>query len=590
MTWEAALTLTVLAGMVFVLARDAVPPAVAIVGAVIVLLVGGIVTPAQAFSGFSNPAPITVAALYVVARAVEKTGALQPLVAATLGTGSSSSLALAWLLVPAAAASAFLNNAPIMAMLVPQVTTWAHRHGQSPSRYLMPLSFAAILGGLVTLIGTSTNLVVSGLLTSIGEAPLEMFELTPVGLPIAVVGVGLVLVLAPRVLPDRSPARDDLSEGFREFVVTMAVVDGGPLDGRSVGDGRLRNLKGVFLVEIERQGEVIAPVAPQTVLSGGDLLTFVGRVDEVVDLQTTRGLRSSEQQHLEKFDTARQTFFEVVLGPASPLVGRTLKTADFRDRYQAAVVAIHRAGRRVGAKLGGVMLRPGDTLLVLSDPGFGKRWRDRSAFLLIARLGGVTPAATKKAWVVGAVVLGVVLSAALGFLPVLHAALVGAFALVITGVLTPAEARTAVDLDVILVIAGAFGLAAALQVSGLAEHAAGLLVTTFGGWGPVGVMIGIVLTTVTLISIISNNAAAVLMFPIAISTASGLGLSTRAFAIAVAGAASASFLTPIAYQTNIMVYGPGGYRFGDFARLGAPLTLMVVAAIAWLVPLIWPLG
>ncbi|MCH7750440.1 MAG: anion permease [Acidobacteria bacterium] len=384
-------------------------------------------------------------------------------------------------------------------------------------------------------------------------------------------------LFAPRVLPDRSPARDDLSEGFREFVVKMAVVGGGPLDGRSVGEGRLRNLKGVFLVEIEREGEVIAPVTPHTMLSGGDLLTFVGRVDEVVDLQTTRGLRSNEQKHLEKFDTARQTFFEVVLGPGSPLVGRTLKTADFRDRYQAAVVAIHRAGRRVGAKLGGVMLRPGDTLLVLSDPGFGNRWRDRSAFLLVARLGGVTPAATKKAWVVGAVVLGVVLSAALGFLPVLHAALVGAFALVITGVLTPAEARTAVDLDVILVIAGAFGLAAALQVSGLAEHAAGLLVTTFDGWGPAGVMIGIVLTTVTLISIISNNAAAVLMFPIAISTASGLGLSTRAFAIAVAIAASASFLTPIAYQTNIMVYGPGGYRFGDFARLGAPLTLVVVA-------------
>ena len=262
MTWEAALTLTVLAGMVFVLARDAVAPAVAIVGAVVVLLVVGIVTPAQAFSGFSNPAPITVAALYVVARAVEKTGALQPLVAAALGTGSSSSLALARLLVPAAAASAFLNNTPIMAMLVPQVTTWAHRHGQSPSRYPMPLSFAAILGGLVTLISTSTNLVVSGLLTSVGEAPLGMFELTPVGLPIAVVGVCLVLFLAPRVLPDRSPARDDLSEGFREFVVKMAVVGGGPLDGRSVGEGRLRNLKGVFLVEIEREAEVIGRSPP----------------------------------------------------------------------------------------------------------------------------------------------------------------------------------------------------------------------------------------------------------------------------------------------------------------------------------------
>ena len=454
----------------------------------------------------------------------------------------------------------------------------------------MPLSFAAILGGVVTLIGTSTNLVVSGLLTSVGEAPLSMFELTPIGLPIAVIGVCLVLVVAPRVLPDRSPARHDLSEGFREFVVKMAVVAGGPLDGRSVGEGHLRNLKGVFLVEIERQGEVIAPVTPRTRLNGGDLLTFVGRVDDVVDLQTTRGLMSNEHKHLERFNTARHTFFEVVLGPASPLVGRTLKAAGFRDRYQAAVVAIHRAGGRVSAKLGGVLLKPGDMLLVLSDPGFGNRWRDRSTFLLVARVGGVTPAATKQAWVVGAVVLGVVLSAALGLVPVLNAALVGAFALVLSGVLTPAEARTAVDLDVILVIAGAFGLAAALQVSGLAEDAAGLLVATFGGWGSTGVMIGIVLTTVTLISIISNNAAAVLMFPIAISTASELGLNTRTFAIAVAVAASASFLTPIAYQTNIMVYGPGGYRFGDFARLGVPLTLVVVAAIAWLVPVFWPLG
>ena len=335
---------------------------------------------------------------------------------------------------------------------------------------------------------------------------------------------------------------------------------------------------------------MIAPVTPRTRLTGGDLLTFVGRVDDVVDLQTTRGLMSTEHKHLERFNTARHTFFEVVLGPASPLVGRTLKAAGFRDRYQAAVVAIHRAGRRVSAKLGGVLLKPGDTLLVLSDPGFGNRWRDRSTFLLVARLGGVTPAATKQAWVVGAVVLGVVLSAALGLVPVLNAALVGAFALVLSGVLTPAEARTAVDLDVILVIAGAFGLAAALQVSGLAEDAAGLLVATFGGWGSTGVMIGIVLTTVTLISIISNNAAAVLMFPIAISTASGLGLNRRTFAIAVAIAASASFLTPIAYQTNIMVYGPGGYRFGDFARLGAPLTLVVVAAIAWLVPSSGPWG
>ena len=416
-----------------------------------------------------------------------------------------------------------------------------------------------------------------------------MFELTPIGLPIAVLGISSVLLLSPRLLPDRRPARADLTEGYREFAVTMTVLRGGPLDGRTVEGGHLRHLQGVFLVELERENEVIAPVTPDTVLRGGDALTFVGRADVVVDVQSTAGLVSSEHEHVAKFDTTRHTFFEVVLGPTSPLVGQTLREADFRSRYQAAVVAIHRAGRRVHAQLGRVQLKVGDTLLVLSDTDFEKRLRERGVFLLVARLGGVTPAATKKAPVVGIVVVAIVLSAALGVLPVLHAALLGALALVVIGVLTPGEAKNAVDLDVIIVIAGAFGLGAALQASGLVELAAEFLVTAFGGWGARGALFGVILTTVTLVGIITNNAAAVLVFPIAMSTAADLGLDHRPFAIAVAVAASASFLTPIAYQTNIMVYGPGGYRFTDYTRLGLPLTVLVIAVAVVLVPVFWPL-
>ena len=589
MSGEAWLTLIVLVGMVGVLVRDIVAPSMAVIGAVVALLVTGVVTPAEAFAGLSNPAPITVAALYVLARAVEKTGAMQPMVAATLGSGGGHRSSLARLLIPTAAASSLLNNTPIMAMLVPQVENWAHRTGESPSRYLMPMSFAAILGGMVTLIGTSTNLVVSGLLTDSGAPPLGMFELTPVGLPIAVVGVALVLLLAGRVLPDRRPARADLSEGFREFVVRMVVEPGGALDGHSVEAGQLRNLAGVFLVEIERDGEVIAPVSPQTLLRGNDRLTFVGRADVVVDLHTTRGLISAEQKHLAEFDTVRHTFFEAVLGPASPLIGQSLKEAGFRARYQAAVIAIHRAGRRIDAKLGGVDLRPEDTLLMLSDSGFQERWRDRSAFLLVSRLGGVPPAVSRKAWIVATVGAGVVVSAAVGLLPVLSAALVGALVLVMSGVLTPAEARGAIDLDVILVIAGAFGLAGALESSGLAADIAHLVGTVFGPLGPSGGLAGIVLTTVLLKSLITNNAAAVLMFPIAMSAAAELGMHSRGFAVAVALASSASFLTPLSYQTNLMVYGPGGYRFGDFARLGAPLVVLVMLATVLLVPWFWPL-
>ena len=587
MTWESWFTLIVIACMVTTLARDITTPAVAVMGAVVVLLVTGIITPFQAFGGFSNPAPITVAALYVVSRAVQKTRALQPFVAMALGAGTNYRWSLARLMTPTATASAFLNNTPIVAMLLPQVTTWADRNGQSPSRFLMPLSFAAIFGGMITLIGSSTNLLVSGLLVESDAMPLSMFELTPVGLPIALLGIGSLLLLGPR-LPERRPARADLSDEYREFVVRMTVLRGGALDGKTVEAAHLRHLQGVFLVKLDRGKDTITPVAPDTVLRGDDLLTFVGRADMVVDIQNEAGLVSSEQQHVAEFDTTRHTFFEAVLGPTSPLVGQTLKEARFRSRYQAAVVAIHRAGRRVHAKIGGVQLKVGDTLLILSDPDFGDRWRERGVFLLVSRIGGVPAAATKKAPVVGIVVAGVVLCASVGALPILQAALLGAFALVLSGVLTPAEAKNAVDLDVVLVIAGAFGLGAALQASGLAELAAAFLIAGFGGWGAKGALFGIVLTTVALISVITNNAAAVLVFPIAMSTAADLGLDPRPFAIAVAIAASASFLTPVAYQTNIMVYGPGGYRFTDYTRLGLPLTIIVVAITVMLVPVLWP--
>jgi di/tricarboxylate transporter len=579
MSYEVIVTLVVLALTLVALARELMPPPATVLGAVILLLVFGVVSPQEAFSGFSNPAPITVAALYVLARAVEKTGALQPLVSATLGREGRGRGALLRLVLPTATASSFLNNTPIVAMLVPQVADWAEQRGQSPSRYLMPLSFAAILGGTVTTIGTSTNLVISGLLEASGEAPLGMFEISRVGAPVALVGlVGLVL-LAPTLVPDRRPARRELDEDVREFVVNMVVGAGGPMDGRSVADAGLRHLQGVFLVEIERHGDLIAPVTPETVLHGDDRLTFVGKADLVVDLQAMRGLALAEHEHTGGLDTARHTFFEAVVGGVSPLVGHTLKDISFRGRYQAAVVAIHRAGHRVKGKLGEVPLQIGDTLMILADPGFHGRYRDRNDFLLVSKLGGAPPVATSQAWIVGAVALGIVGGAALGLLPILHLSLLGALVLVGTGVLTASEARHSVDLNVIVVIASAFGLGAAMANSGLATMMAGGLVEALGGYGPTGVLLGLVVATIVLLSVITNNAAAVLMFPIAVSAAGALGLEARPFAIAVAVAASVSFLTPIAYQTNLMVYGPGGYRFSDYLRLGGVLTVLVVPVI-----------
>ncbi len=580
MSWEAWLTLAVVAVAVLVLTRDLISPAVAFMAAVVVLLVAGVVNPAEAFQGFSNPAPITVAALYVLARAVEKSGALQPMVQATLGAGRSVRLALVRLTVPVAAASAFLNNTPIIAMLAPQVENWADQRGDSASRYLMPLSFAAILGGMTTLIGTSTNLVVSDLLKEEGYDPFTMFELTGIAVPIALVCLAVNVLAAPRLLPDRLPPRREARSGGRGFSVRMIVEPGGPLDGLAAAEVQRVLPESARIVYFERGGQGAGQIAPDKVLGGGDFLTLIGDTDAVLDLHEVSGLASSQQPHLPyEFRSARHAYFEAVIAPESPLVGRSLVDVSFLARYQATVVAIHRAGEPIRGHLAREPLKPGDTLLVISDRGFADRWRDRNDFLLISRLGGPSPVPTRQAAIVVAVGAAVVIGAGLDILPILHLSLLGALALVLLGILTPNEARDAIDFDVIVVIGAAFGLAAAVESSTLDLAVASLVEDTLGGFGAHGAMVGIIVVTITLSSIITNNAAAALILPIAITTASDFGVDARAAAIAVALSASASFMTPIAYQTNLMVYGPGGYRFGDYARLGTPLTLVVLVGL-----------
>jgi di/tricarboxylate transporter len=350
----------------------------------------------------------------------------------------------------------------------------------------------------------------------------------------------------------------------------------------------LRHLQGVFLVEIERAGETIAPAAPTTLLRGGDRLAFVGRVDLIRDLQMMRGLISAEQHHAAWLEGSEHTFFEVVVSGTSPLVGSTLKEAHFRSRYRAAVLAMHRAGERVQAKLGDVRVRAGDTLLLVADAEFSDRWRHRSDFLLVSHLGGSPPPSTRQAWFVAIVTFMIVVVAGMGLMPIVHVAIVGAIALVFGRALTPTEARRAIDMDTLIVIAASFGIGAALENSGLAAALGMGIVDGFHGAGPLVVLVAVTLATVALTELITNNAAAVLMFPIAMAASAEVGADPRPFAIALAVAASASFLTPIGYQTNTMVYGPGGYRFGDYFRLGLPLTVVVVITIAVFVPLLWP--
>lgn len=585
MPLDAWITLATLAAALGLLVTDRLAPSLVVFGADVFLLLTGVIDAGAALEGFSNPAPFTVAALFVMARAVEKTGAIQPVISSALGTGRSPRRSLARLLLPVATSSAFLNNTPIVAMTTAQVASWAESRGRSASDYLMPLSFAAILGGATTLIGTSTTLLVSGLMEAHDMAPMGMFEITRLGLPVAVVGLAYLVLFSHDMLPRRAAAFREMEEKTRDFIVQMEVRPGGSLDGVTVEAGGLRHLERVFLTEVQRtEGDVVAPARPETRLHGGDVLVFAGEADHVVDLQAHAGLMSSEREHVTFFQDAGHTYYEAVVGAGSPLAGRTLREVDFRKRFDAAVLAIHRAGAPVRAKLGTVELRPGDTLLVLSDADFGDRWRDRSDFILISRRGEVAPPASRQGILVLATLLAVVGTAAAGVLPILHGSLAAALLLLTWGVLTPGEARRAVDLNVVGLIAAAFGLAAAVEQSGLAAAIVGTMMSVAGGLGPWAVLLGLLLATLLLTELITNSAAAVLVFPVAMTAAAAEGIDPRPVALAVAVAASASFLTPIGYQTNTMVYGPGGYRFGDYVRLGAPLTILVVVVLMALHP------
>jgi di/tricarboxylate transporter len=589
MSLAAWATLFVLLMLMIVLVREKVPPAVAVLSATLLLLLMGVIDADRAFAGFSNEAPIVIAALLVVARAVDISGIMQPIVSRIFRGADTSTSILARLLYPVAGLSAFVNNTTVVAMTIPAVVDIAGRRRLAASRFLMPVSYAAILGGVVTAIGTSTNLTVSGLLVEAGMRPLGLFEPLPIGLPLAIAGVAAMILLVPRLLPDRSAAGSALSEGDRSFTVSMRVARGGDVDGATVSEAGLRSLKGVFLVEIERAGRSIAPVGPDEGLEADDLLTFVGRVGDVVDLQRMPGLLSAQARHIGSLAGTVHAFYELVVGSGADLVGQTLKQLDFRARYDAAVIAIHRAGQPMDAKLGDVSLRVGDTLLVLASPDFRQRWRDRPDFLVIAPLSGISPRQPRRAWLVAGVGALFVVATGSGLVPILHASIAAAMVVVATGTLTLRQARDAIDLNIILLIASAFGLGAAVSSSGLAEVLAGGLVTTMSPLGPLGALAGIMISTIVLTELVSHNAAAALMFPIGLAAAVGVGSDPRPFVIAIMLGASLSFLTPLGYQTNLMVYGLGGYRFTDFARVGVPLNLVTITLALILIPVFFPM-
>ncbi|MEA1952110.1 MAG: SLC13 family permease [Planctomycetota bacterium] len=614
MSLEAWLSLLVV-GLLFAVLQFRRAPSTDILflGGLVAVVAMGIISPATALAGFANPAVLMIAALFVVAAGLRLTGVLDLIGSRLLGSAQTAGGAIARLSCVVLSLSAFVNNTPVVAMFVPMLVDWCRKRGVSPSRVLIPLSYLAIMGGTCSLIGTSTNIVVNGLLQAeqrVDDANklysepfcrqldgMRLFEIGRVGVPCAAVGALYLLIFGPRLLPKRRGLIERLNEQRREYMVELLVTSDCRLIGKTVVDADLRQLRGLFLIEIDRGDDVITPVTPSDVIQSGDRLVFTGVVTTIVDLVKIPGLvPASDSQDVGAPRRRRSRWlFEAVISKSSPLIGTSIRKAGFRQRYNAAVVAVHRNGARLPSKVGDIVIEPGDTLLLQTRTGFVERHRHNPDFYLVAGVDDSQPQEHERAWIAVALVVGLIIWLALGSMifscsmaALAIASLAVAGLMVVTRCVSVADARKAVDLQVLVTIAAALGLGRALTESGVAQSIAAVLVDLVGSAHPYLLLAVLYLLAIIFTELITNVAVAAMLFPLAVAMAAASGLSPRPFVMAIAMAASMSFVTPIGYQTNLMVMGPGGYKPRDYMRVGLPLTVLVSGVALLLIPRIWP--
>lgn len=614
MSLEAWLSLLVV-GLLFAVLQFRRAPSTDILflGGLVAVVMLGIITPTTALAGFANPAVLMIAALFVVAAGLRLTGVLNLIASRLLGGVQTASEAIARLSCVVLGLSAFVNNTPVVAMFVPMLVDWCRKRGVSPSRVLIPLSYLAIMGGTCSLIGTSTNIVVNGLLQAeqrVDDAKklysepfrqqlvgMSLFEIGKVGLPCAAVGALYLLVFGGRLLPKRRGLIERLDEHRREYLVELLVTPECRLIGKSVGEADLRHLRGLFLIEIDRGEDVITPVTPSDKIQSGDRLVFTGVVTTIVDLVKIPGLVPAGAAEYPSAAKRRRSrwLFEAVISKSSPLIGTSIREAGFRQQYNAAVVAVHRNGARLPSKVGDIIIEPGDTLLLQTRTGFVEKYRHNPDFYLVAGVDGSQPQEHERAWIAIVLVVGLILWLALAstifscsMAALAIASLAVAGLMVVTRCVSVAAAREAIDLQVLVTIAAALGLGKALTESDAARAIAAVLVEMVGPAHPYLLLAVLYVLAIVFTELITNVAVAAMLFPLAVAMASASGLSPRPFVMAIAMAASLSFVTPIGYQTNLMVMGPGGYKPRDYMRIGLPLTLIVSLVALLLIPRIWP--
>lgn len=589
---SALFTMMVIVFMLIVLAKESYSPELTVMGSLVVVVFGSwlsahpFLEPHHAFSGFGAPAVITIAALFVVARAVRKTGVFNLVANWAMGQQSNSNQAIFRMASPLIGLSAFFNNTPVVSIFLPIVRDWSIQRGISPSKVLIPLSYLTAFGGLCTLVGSSTHLMINGMAAKESVYEMNMFDLAWVGLPMALVGVIYLWVFSDKLLPDRKDLLDDASSSVKNFLFEMSIKEGASIIGKNIVEAGLRNLDACFLFEVKRGDQLIGPVKGTHVLKAGDILVFSGSSDAAFKLHYHNDLEIVQEDCDLKISKYSR-LLEVMISPTSSLIGKSLNEVYFNRTYNASVLALHRHGKQLSGGIGELPLEVGDTLLILADVGFRKIWQDSSEFMMVSPIRQDLEQNSKLplSLLISVLMIGL---PAFQVVPILYTSILAAFLLVWTRILDSKEVLPAIEWSVLITIGASIGLGRALSGSGASQSISEVIVSLSAFAGPMGTLLLLYVLTNMLTEMITNAAAAALSFPLALSCAATLGVSSTPFIIAIAIAASASFATPIGYQTNMLVYGPGGYRFKDFIKIGLPINVMYAIGSMLIIPWVWP--
>ncbi len=559
--------------------------------ALVIFLLSGVISSEQALKGFSNEGMLTVLLLFIVAGAIQKHGIIEMIVYRLLGKAKDARKSMIKVTLPIGFASGFLNNTPIVVALTPIIRDWAVDNGLSPSKFLIPLSYMTILGGTITMIGTSTTLVVHGLLLGSGMDGFSFFTTTVVGVPITIAGIIYLSTVGYKLLPEHLGAKDQISQETKEFLAEAIIEDNFEYQKNTVTELGSSVLDGIYIIEIIRNNSRVYPVAGDTKILTGDHIIFSGSLNTIGKIQKFKGvtIKTGTELTLDDVKNKDSHLVEAVVSHNSSLLNKTLKQANFKARHDAGVIAIHRNNQRIKSRVGDIVLKTGDTLLLLADNAFIVNNKYSSDFYVV---NDVAPPENlnqdmRKGWIGLIALISMILTVTLGWLSMLEAMLLLVVLLIGFKFITPNEIKKFVQFDVILLIASAFAVGEAMTESGLAQYIASGLTTLATPLGILGVLVITYIVTNIFTEIITNSAAAVLMFPISLEIASVLGIDYMGLIVTVAIAASASFMTPIGYQTNLIVYGPGGYKFTDYVKVGAPLSILTMIIACSIIYTVW---